>query len=153
MWASLASLIVAGLMASAVPVAAAEAAPACHVAPIAEWPAHSLRWDGGCKDGKANGSGVLRAYAKPPAATGIFYGQMQGGEMALGVMEIPDGYRAGRFIQGKLQADAERNTLIKAFEVASQAAKDFSARLLKAGNASSAKFYLAKSTELAQQMD
>ena len=125
----------------------------CQVVPVAEWQDRSLHWDGGCKGGKAEGSGVLRAYEKKSGSPEIFYGRMHQGELSWGVMEVVGGYKAGRFVRGELQNDGERNTIIRAFEIASSAAKAYSQRLQKTGNAVSAKFYRNKADKLDRQMD
>lgn len=118
----------------------------------ATWQGKILSWDGPCKDGKAEGTGVLRAYSKGSNPE-IFYGQVHAGVLQFGVMEVTGGFKAGQFISGVVQENAERNLLIKAFSTASSAAKAYSERLQRAGNNASAKFYAKKSQELATQMD
>ena len=125
----------------------------CQVTPIAKWHDRSLDWDGGCKGGKADGSGVLRAYEKKSGSPEIFYGRMRRGELSWGAMEVEGGYKGGRFVRGELQDDGERNTIIQAFEIANGAAKAYSQRLQKSGNTASAKFYRNKADKLDRQMD
>ena len=124
----------------------------CQLVIPAAWRGKTLSWEGGCKAGLAEGSGVLRAYAKG-AATEVFYGQMQAGQRAIGVIEVAGGYKAGNFVNGELQPTNDRDVLIRAFEVASAAAQAYSEQLQQAGNESSAKLYAYKAKQLAQQMD
>lgn len=111
-----------------------------------------LSWYGPCQAGKAHGLGVLRSYKKDVIMQ-LFFGNLEYGELRLGVIEMPGGYVAGQFVQGKLVQDAERNVIISAFRNASEAAKAYSQRLKQAGNKASSAFYLKKSKELEQTID
>lgn len=82
-----------------------------------------------------------------------FYGTLQSGQLVLGVIDQPDGFVAGRFEQGRVVNDGERNTLIQAFEDASAAARQVAAGYRRAGNAPSARFYEDKAKQLANQLD
>jgi hypothetical protein len=155
------TLLAIGILAA---VPALSAAPASSQAPTwagrhdcqfivpAEWQDSRVIWDGACAAGKANGQGVLRGYRKA-ASTRLFFGQMKHGELNLGVIEEDDGYIAGEFVGGAVVPNPERNTLIKAFESASGAAKALGQRLKQTKNASSSAYYLRKAQELEQQMD
>ena len=125
----------------------------CQLQSRPAWQDRNLHWDGPCKAGKADGTGVLKAYSKGKASPEIFYGQVQAGALHFGVLELEGGYQAGPFVNGVVQDDIERNLLIKAFDVGSTAAQAYSARLQKAGNAGSAKFYANKAKRLAEQLD
>lgn len=125
----------------------------CQLQSRPQWQDRNLQWDGPCKAGKADGTGVLKAYAKGKASPEIFYGQVVAGALHFGVLEIEGGFQAGKFVNGVVQDDEDRNVFINAFDVASAAAKAYSERLQKAGNAGSAKFYAAKAKRLAEQMD
>ena len=116
------------------------------------WAARPVRWSGGCHAGLAEGRGILRVYEHGQVA-GTFFGTLQAGQLALGVIEQLDGFVAGRFEAGKLVADGERNTLIMAFDEASAAALQLAERYRKAGNAASAHYYKVKATQLSAQMD
>lgn len=124
----------------------------CQFVPPAGWHDRVIIWDGACQSGKAHGQGVLRAYQKH-TTTLIFFGNLEHGELSLGVIDNGEGYIAGQFSQGRLLPDAERNVIIHAFRNASAAAKAYSQRLIQAGNKLSAAFYLKKAEELDQQMD
>jgi hypothetical protein len=124
----------------------------CQFVPPAEWRDRTITWNGPCQSGKAHGQGVLRAYKKG-ANTLLFFGNLEQGELNLGVIDTTEGYIAGQFAQGKLVPDVDRNVIISAFRDASAAAKAFSQHLKKAGNQRSAAFYLKKAQELEQQMD
>jgi hypothetical protein len=78
---------------------------------------------------------------------------MENGELSWGVIEGDGGYSAGRFKQGKLMPDADRNVIIKAFDKASAAATAYGQRLQKAGNILSSRFYMKVAHDLEQQMD
>lgn len=124
----------------------------CRFNPPADWRGGAVSWHGQCRAGRAHGNGVLRAYRKgaPPR---LYFGDMEHGQLRLGVIEGDEGYLAGRFADGKLVPDTERQEMILAFRSASTAAKAFGERLKREGNARSAAFYLQKSKQLAQQMD
>ena len=145
-------LLLAGFSTSCANDSQAAGRKDCQFAVPPEWVGRTLNWDGACKAGKADGSGVLRAYGKDKT-TEIFFGQMRAGQLAVGVMEVEGGYKAGNFVNGAVQDTEDRNILLKAFDVASAAAKAYSERLKQAGNAPSAKLYAEKAEELAQQMD
>ncbi len=125
----------------------------CQLQSRAQWQDRNLQWEGPCKAGKADGTGVLKAYSKGKAKPEIFYGEVVAGALHFGVLEIEGGFQAGPFINGVVQDDAERNVLIKAFDVGSAAARAYSESLQKAGNANSAKFYAKKAKSLADQLD
>ncbi|MFY9514580.1 MAG: hypothetical protein WAQ05_26735, partial [Rubrivivax sp.] len=112
-----------------------------------------LRWSGPCRDGAANGRGVLRAYAGGRVVR-LFYGRLQAGRLELGAVELDGGYAAGRFDdQGRVVSDGERNTLILAFGEASAAAREMAERFRGQGNAASARFYDDRARQLALQLD
>ena len=124
----------------------------CRVSPPAEWKGRTLSWEGACREGKAYGEGVLRGYKKG-GNTLIFFGAIENGELSLGVIEEPNGYIAGKFNEGKLISDSDRDTIVAAFRKASAAARTFSEKLKVNGNKQSSEFYLKKADELDQQMD
>jgi hypothetical protein len=127
----------------------------CQFQVISAWEGHQLSWDGPCKDGKAHGQGVLRAYKKE-ALPQIFYGVLDHGELRKGVIDNADGYIVGEFASGVLKPtdDATVGALtVDAFHLASEIAKAYSVRLKKDGNAASAVFYFKQSQKLLAQMD
>ncbi len=151
------SALAALLAALALPAGAAPAltGPAsCRFAPPADWPAPAAtRWSGGCNQGLAQGRGTLRAY-QGARVVRSFYGDLQDGQPVLGVIDVPDaGFVAGRFQAGQPVDDGERNTILLAFEAASDAARTLARSFRQSGNRASARFYDAKADELARQMD
>jgi hypothetical protein len=125
----------------------------CQLQSRPQWQDRNLQWEGPCKAGKADGTGVLKAWGKGNAKPEIFYGKVVAGALQFGVLEVEGGFLAGTFVNGALQDNDDRNQIIKAFDVGSAAAKAYSERLQKAGNADSAKFYAKKAHSLANQMD
>lgn len=116
------------------------------------WNAAGVRWEGECRDGRADGPGVLKAYESGKVVR-FFFGTLKAGEPAIGVIDSEEGYRAGRFTQGRLVSNEDRNTLIRAFDSASKAAQAVAGRFGKTGNKASASFYEGKARELREQMD
>jgi hypothetical protein len=121
--------------------------------PPHDWPAGSARWDGECAGDKADGLGVLKEQ-QDTAVKQLFFGRVENGELAEGVIDVPEqGFVAGRFQQGRVLPDADRQTLINAFETAAQAAGAAAERFEHAGNAASAAFYRGKEKTLREQLD
>ena len=116
------------------------------------WPAADVRWTGQCRAGHADGRGVLREF-NAGRVNRIYFGSLSAGHLTLGVIEQDDGYKAGQFSAAKLLPGAERNTLIKAFDEASAAAKGVAENYLREGNAASAKYYQDRAKQLAEQID
>lgn len=116
------------------------------------WQGVSVRWEGACTGGQAEGSGVLRGLDKGRVVH-WFYGRMKAGQPELGVDELAGGYVAGRFVDGKAVPGDDRNDYLQAFREASKAAESVSERFRQAGNTASAKFYRDKAHALAEQMD
>jgi hypothetical protein len=135
------------------PQAAELSGPArCRFAVPAGMDSRQVRWTGDCRDGLAQGLGVLRQL-QGNRVLQVFYGRLQDGRPVLGAIELDGGYKAGRFDQGQVVNDGERNSLIQAFEAASQAARQVAQHHQAAGNPASARFYRQKAAQLAQQMD
>ena len=132
------------------------AAVSCTFSALERFEGRTVKWEGECTGGKADGKGVLRAYPKAGSADKavlIFFGTLERGDAKLGVIETPDGFMAGEFRQGKLQDSEDPNVTIRAFKVATEAATLVSERLKAAGNAASSTFYAKKAQTLQQQMD
>lgn len=128
-----------------------QAAP-CRVERPVDWGTASLRWEGACVKGQAQGRGVLRGLQDGKLQR-AFYGCMAGGHVVFGVLELPGGFKAGEFHHGQLRNSDDRALLMRAFDEASAAARDAAARYRKAGNAASARYYQDKAKQLAEQMD
>ena len=143
-------IITTWLLALASPAALA----ACSVTTAPEgWAANSLRWDGDCVNGLANGLGVLKEQ-QGATVQRSFFGRVDKGELALGVIDTPEqGFSAGHFAQGRVQPSDERQAYIDAFEVAAQAAGGAAARFEQAGNKASAQFYRQKEQIFHEQLD
>ena len=127
--------------------------PRCRFAVPATWDARQVRWSGDCRDGLAQGLGVLRLLQGNQVRQ-VFYGRLKDGRPLQGAIEVDGGWRAGRFdAQGAVVQDGERNTLIEAFDTASQAARQAAQRFQAGGNPASARLYRQKAEQLAKQMD
>lgn len=125
----------------------------CGITAPGDWPWQDLRWSGRCRDGLADGRGVLRAYDRGHVVR-LFYGRLKAGRLDVGAVEMAGGYVAGRFDnQGHVIRDGDRNTLIQAFDEASAAAHEMAERFRALGNGASARFYDERARGLAQQVD
>jgi hypothetical protein len=124
----------------------------CRAVVPAGWPASDLRWSGDCRDGLAQGRGVLRVYAGGQLR-GSYFGRVAAGQPQLGVIERPDGFVAGRFEAGRVLQDGDRNILIEAFDEASAAARQLAGVYRQAGNGASSRYYENKAEQLARQLD
>lgn len=116
------------------------------------WDQNSTRWDGECREGYADGLGVLKEF-RDGTAKRFFFGRMKDGNLDFGVIDQPEGYMAGRFAQGHLEPSEDRQNFISAFDEAEKAATRAATRFREAGNAASARFYETKAKELREQMD
>jgi hypothetical protein len=131
-----------------------QSAIACSVTTApADWATGSARWDGDCAGEQAEGLGVLKEQ-QGTAVKRLFFGRAQQGELALGVIEVPEqGFMPGKFEAGRVLSSDDRQTVLDAFEAAAQAAAAAAQRFEQAGNAPSAAFYRGKERALLQQMD
>lgn len=149
------TLFIVGIMAAAPALSAAPiwtGRQDCQVIVPPEWQDSRVIWDGACAGGKAHGQGVLRGY-RQGASTRLFFGRMKQGELDLGVIVEEGSYMVGEFVDGEVLPNPERNTALKAFRLASAAAKELGLRLKKSKNASSAAYYLQKSKQLEEALD
>lgn len=126
--------------------------PRCRFAVPEGWEVRQVRWTGDCRDGLAQGLGTLR-WLQGNRVRQVFYGRLENGQPVLGAIELDGGWRAGRFEAGRAVSDGERNTLIEAFDTASQAARQVAQHYQAAGNPASARLYRQKAEQLARQMD
>ncbi len=152
--AAAAALLGAGVAARADASAVQAGRADCRFVVPERLPARDVRWSGGCAGGRAEGRGVLRAYAGG-RVVGWFYGTLRAGEPVLGVVDLGDGFVAGRFEGARVvaDADADRNALIAAFDEAAAAARELAERFRQGGHAASARFYDAKARQLGAQID
>jgi hypothetical protein len=144
-------MIALGILLAQAPAQAAAPA-ACAFTTPAGWSQAATRWDGACKDGHAEGLGVLKEYQQQKVVR-FFFGRLEHGEPKLGVIDQPEGFVAGQFAKGEpLQSD-DRQRLIDAFAEGEKAANEAASRFSKAGKQASAKFYAAKAKSLREQLD
>ncbi|MGY5812287.1 hypothetical protein ACXHXG_31865 [Rhizobium sp. LEGMi198b] len=108
-------------------------------------------WTGACVDGKASGAGMLRRRDGDRIGP-AFFGQMRDGVPELGVVDLGDGYRAGKFSGDDIgdQTDLEPQVRIDAFRIAADAARRVSSKYAAEKNSASAKHYeaIAKTLDL-----
>jgi hypothetical protein len=125
--------------------------PCAFTAP-AGWNQSATRWDGACRDGRAEGLGVLKEYRRQSVVR-FFFGRLEHGQVKLGVIDQPEGFVAGEFAKGELLPSADRQRAVDAFAEGEKAANEASSRFNKAGKAAPAKLYAAKARELHDQLD
>jgi hypothetical protein len=125
---------------------------ACAFTVPAGWNQTTTRWDGACRDGYAEGLGVLKEYQQQRVVRS-FFGRLEHGALKLGVIDQPDGFVAGAFANGELVPSADRQRAVDAFAEGEKAANEVASRFRKAGNTASAKLYTAKARELRDQLD
>jgi hypothetical protein len=119
---------------------------------------YSIQWHGGCKDGFADGLGVVK-YLKKGNVDSSFFGILKLGYWDLGVHDTSEGFIAGHFKNNKLDVvkdkdgAEDRNTIIHSFESAAKASEQLSLEFEKLGNKASSKFYKEKSEKFKNQMD
>lgn len=140
------------LFCAAVVDAHAHRAAVCDVKPPDGWQQAVTRWDGPCRNGAADGLGVLKEIDGPKVRR-LAFGRFEQGELRLGVIEEDGGFRAGRFQRGQVVPSEDRQTLIDAFNEGAKAADQVSARFKSVGNKASAGFYRHKAEALRSQMD
>lgn len=131
---------------ASLPAVAASATAACRFQAPADLDAAPARWLGGCRDGVADGLGVVRAGTAEPYA--FFAGRMQGGQPAQGVLLLhAGGLMVAVGFDPALRAVSsdglrpEEDDLV--FAQARAAALDTAARLRREGNLGSADYYAA----------
>ena len=67
----------------------------CRFVVPAGWDGRWARWTGECREGFAQGSGVLREFVAGKV-TRMFFGTLAAGQPTLGAIEVDGGYLAGR---------------------------------------------------------
>jgi len=125
---------------------------ACAFTAPAGWNQAATRWDGACREGHAEGRGVLKEYQQQKVVR-FFFGRLEHGELKLGVIDQPEGFVAAEFAKGAPLPAAERQRTVDAFAEAEKAAHEAASRFSNAGKQASAKFYAAKAKELREQLD
>lgn len=125
---------------------------ACVFTVPAGWNQTATRWDGECRDGHAEGLGVLKEYQQQEVVR-FFFGRLEHGELKLGVIDQAEGFVAAQFAKGKPLPSENRQHTVAAFAAAERAANEAANRFSKAGQQASAKFYAAKARELREQLD
>jgi len=125
---------------------------ACTFEKPESWATSTTSWVGDCKNGRAEGLGVVKEVDHGRVVR-FFFGQLRSGKWVLGVIDQTDGYIAGNFLNEHVVEPTDRNTILQAFDEAAKAAQSVAERYRQKGNLPSAKFYQAKSTALKNQMD
>ena len=125
---------------------------ACVFSAPAGWNQTTTRWDGACRDGHADGLGVLKEYQQAKVVR-FFFGRLEHGELALGVIDQPQGFVAAAFAKGEPVKSEDPQRTVSAFAEAEKAANEAASRFSKAGKQASAKFYAGKAKELREQLD
>jgi hypothetical protein len=134
------------------PLAGAGAQGACLFSAPTGWNQTTTRWEGECRDGHADGLGVLKEYQQQKVVR-FFFGRLEHGEVKLGVIDQPEGFVAGEFVKGAPVPSEDAQRTVSAFAEAEKAANEAASRFSKAGNKESAKLYAAKAKELREQLD
>lgn len=126
---------------------------------VGQSPAHANpSWHGVCKNGFADGLGVIRYLLKGQVES-TFYGTLKAGYWDHGVEETKNGYKAGKFKKNEPAAVLDSNgvedpnVIIGAFDIAAKAAQQLSQEFLKQGNKASATLYKQRAERLSNQMD
>ena len=125
---------------------------ACVFSAPAGWNQTTTRWDGACRDGHADGLGVLKDYQQAKVVR-FFFGRLEHGELKLGVIDQPQGFIAAEFAKGEAVPSEDPQRTVSAFAEAEKAANEAASRFSKAGKEASAKFYAAKAKALREQLD
>jgi len=133
-----------------------EGQPDCRFQRLAPWVGGHLTWQGSCRKGFADGSGVIICTLEG-AEPDRFYGRLEAGSPSLGVLQSEGGYMAGRWANGALAEPlpddlAQRNVLIDAFNAGAAAATAVSKSLAQQDAKSSA-LYAKQARSLREQMD
>lgn len=118
----------------------------------AGWNQTATRWDGECRDGLADGLGVLKEYRQQTVVR-FFFGRLEHGELKLGVIDQAEGFIAAEFANGQPLPSEDRQRTVDAFAAAEKAANEAAGRFSKAGQQASAKFYATKAKQLREQLD
>jgi len=131
--------------------------PSCRFERPKVWTSGSVSWQGRCRDGFAEGIGVLLNAVEGQEAE-RFYGRLHQGRLNVGVLQTGQGYIAGTWAGGtvaeKLADDmAQRNAIIAAFRAAADASTSVSKSLVKKGDGKASRFYAKQARSLRDQMD
>ena len=129
----------------------------CRVEAPVEWSAGHITWIGSCKDGYAEGLGVLRNTVEGTSAE-LFLGRVEQGSLRSGVLVAAQGYTAGRWEAGSVAESgtddqANRNAILAGFEDGAKAADATSRSMAKHSNPKSSRFYSRLAKRLRSQMD
>lgn len=139
------------LLCAAAPPATAE--QACTFTTPAGWNQAGTSWVGACRDGRADGLGVLREVDDKKSVQRTFFGRLKQGALELGAIEQAGGYVAGTFKDGKPVPSDEQQPTIDGFREAEKAAKQISDTFRKSGDKASARLYKTKAKQLGEQIE
>jgi hypothetical protein len=124
----------------------------CRLLPFRDWAGHDVQWVGPCDEAIATGLGVLKHYENGKLLE-TFYGELAKGEPVIGVIDKGAGYEAGRVEGGVMQDTSDGGLTVRAFNIATKAARAVSERFRKAGNKKSAAYYHSIEKQLAEALD
>lgn len=127
----------------------AQQAEGCMYQVPSQWQSLSVQWIGDCHEIYADGLGVLRVRTAAPGQ--VFYGQLSRGQAQQGVLDLPSGLQAGRFIQGVWVPARSREERAEAWQIGIDAAKKTSAYFRNAGITRLAQEYDAAMQRLDKQ--
>ena len=144
-------MIALGILLAQAPAQTSTPAACAFTAP-AGWSQAATRWDGACREGHAEGLGVLKEYQQQKVVR-FFFGRLEHGEPRLGVIDQAEGFVAGQFAKGEPVPSDDRQRMVDAFAAGEKAANEAASRFSKAGKQASAKFYAAKAKALREQLD
>ena len=145
-------MIALGILLAQASTQASPQAAACTFTAPTGWNQATTRWDGACKDGHAEGLGVLKEYQQTKVVR-FFFGRLEHGEPKLGVIDQPEGFVAGQFAKGEPVPSDDRQRMVDAFAEGEKAANEAAGCFSKAGKQASAKFYAEKAKALREQLD
>lgn len=144
-------MLALGILLAQAPVQTSTETVCAFTAP-AGWSQKATRWDGECREGHAEGLGVLKEYQQQKVVR-FFFGRLEHGELKLGVIDQPEGFVAAQFAKGEPLPSDDRQRTVDAFAEGEKAANEAASRFSKAGKQASAKFYAAKAKALREQLD
>jgi hypothetical protein len=129
----------------------------CRVETPVQWNVGHVTWIGGCKDGYAEGLGVLRNTVEGTSAE-LFLGRVDRGNLRSGVLVTAQGYTAGRWEAGSVAESgtddqANRNAILAGFEDGAKAADTISRSMARHSNPKTSRFYTRLAKRLRSQMD
>jgi hypothetical protein len=109
-------------------------------------------WIGDCKNGKADGIGVIRIDHGNQVYS-FFYGKLVDGKATIGTIEHATGFMVGKFQDGKIMETDDPQIVLESFRVGAQAAEKVSQNFASVRNTPSANYYKRKAELLWNQIE